>query len=169
MSKSNKYIVIILIILVIILFAPTIIFYNDIKFDKILFVNNWLTSIGQGLVIAVLFQLILTSHLRAIHKEEDYNIISNIIVTLNDIIAIINGNSNIDIVDIKNKLNNIENMHLLMHSERTKNKINDIMKKKDYVKFKELIVSVEHYNDSRYIIRLLNLTIEDIKQVLNNY
>lgn len=167
MSKSNKYMTKILITLIIAFFMPTIIFYHDIEFDKILFVNSWLTAIGQGLVIAILFHFIIAHHLQTTQNEEDDNAIVNIIVILNEIIAIVEVN-NIDTEDVKNKINSIEDMRLLIHDKEIKMKINNILIDKDFIKFKSMVTTTNKFSDNRYVQKILNETTKKMKQISNS-
>lgn len=153
--------------MIVVLFAPTIIFYHDIEFDKLLFINNWLTSIGQGLIIAALIHLIIANHSRTIQKEEDNNAILNIVVILNEIATIIKTKSNINTEDMKNRINNIENIRLLIHDEKIKTKINEIYMEKEFMKFKSMATTTKEYEDNRYITNILNEIIEQIKQISN--
>jgi len=40
-------------------FLPSFIFWKEIKFDKLLFVNEWLKTIGNGLFLALILHYLL--------------------------------------------------------------------------------------------------------------
>lgn len=73
-------------------FFPVLIFYEDIKFDRLQFVNEWLKTIGSGLFLGFVFHYLLKFTDFKNKKIELINILKDLCVSIDKVIELIEGN-----------------------------------------------------------------------------
>lgn len=163
-SFAKRYIV----LFIVVLLLPSIIFYKDVVFDKVLFVNQWLLCIGQGGIIAIIVNMAMIKYERERIKNEDVSLIKNYISILKNIIQALNE-STFDKEMAINNFHYIETSCININEMAVKLKVHGIMLRKNFVECRDIFEEACSKPDTRLILPKIQNIIEEFEHIINSY
>ena len=164
LHSSMRFIIKALAVWVIILLLPLLFLYDDIKFDKVLFINNWLLCIGQGGIIALILNITMYIYKTSLQKQDDSNVVANIMCILNDIKSKIEQNP-YDAALITVRLQYIEMIYMHIHNTSVKMSINKIIIGDDFIQLKRNIELAKNRTDSRCFFKLIDRISSEVQSI----
>ena len=122
--------------IVLLITMPVLIWYNEITFDKIYFINKWIELLCEGIIIASLFYLIIKIHTNIKEKQEDNSSITEMINIMTEIKSIVDNTDISGFTLLDYKITLFTHIPVRMYNRKKRTSLQSIINTSDFIQIK---------------------------------
>ena len=144
---------------------PVLVWYNEITFDKIYFINKWIELLCEGIIIASLFYLIIKIHTNIKEKHEDNSSIVEMINIMTEIKSIVDNTDISGFSSLDYKMTLFIHIPVRIHNRKKRASLQSIINTSDFIQIKSQLNNLNSTNKYNYLSNNLLEIIAKLKKI----